>query len=246
MTKKIALLLATFLLPGMMASATTRTVNSQDDLLRAIGDSDIDTVVLGSDIKTTQKINITRNMYIDGAGHTIEYVGTFGESQSSDKTVWGGIYVLHIYKSTATIKDIKLTGGNAGLLLNGSLVTFLGNVDVSGNGFGGIELGQGAGVTEVPKLSLKDGAKITNTTESESSPTLWVPEDTTKGVLEVNGVEKDVKPNVELSMEEFNEMFGITEENPNTSDNIVIYLAMGFMASIGIAYVVSKASKKDF
>ena len=63
-------------------------------------------------------------MTIDGNGYTMKYVGTFGQAGSTDNTTWGGIYWLQVYNTNATIKDIKLTGGNAALLVNGSNVTF--------------------------------------------------------------------------------------------------------------------------
>ena len=243
--KKVVLLLMAFLMPALMANAETRTVNNQDELLKAIADADVDTIVLGSNIETTQKINITRDVYLDGKGHTIKYVGTFGENNSKDNTVWGGIYVLQFYKNTATLKDIKLTGANAAVLVNGALVTFMGDIDVSGNGFGGIELGQGAGVTEIPKLSLTK-AKIINTTEASGRPTLWVPDDTSKAVLEVDGVEKEVKTDQEITLAQFNQMFGIEEENPNTGDYLVVYITLGLMSLLGLGLAVNTIIKKDY
>ena len=133
------LLLTCFMITNV--NALSKTVKNQEELKSALNNKDIDTIILDSDINTTEKINITRPIYLDGKNHTIKYVGKFGESD--DFTVWAGIYVLQVYKTTATIKDIKLTGGNAGLLINGSVVKLEGIIDVSGNGFGGIELGKG-------------------------------------------------------------------------------------------------------
>ncbi len=244
--KKLIFLLAIFLLPAVFVNAQSSFVSNQQEFLEALQDEDIDTIVLKNDIETTQKINITRDLYIDGANHTMKYVGTFGSDRSNDNTIWDGVYVLQIYKSTATIKDIKLTGGNAGLLINGSLVTFLGIIDVSGNGFGGIELGQGSNVTEIPKLSLKDDAKIVNKTEATNKPTLWVPEDTTKGVLEINGVDKDIMPKEELSLAKINELFGIQEDNPYTADTITIYLTIEIISIISICFFGFKLYKRDY
>ncbi len=86
----------------------------------------------------------------------------------ADKTVWGGHYVLQAYKTNVNINNISLTGGNAGLLVNKSNVTLKGTIDVSNNGFGGIEL-----TGENPTINLKD-AKLLNSTEAYLLPTLWV------------------------------------------------------------------------
>lgn len=223
--------------------AKTITVNSQAELKSAIEDSSISTITLGSDIETTEKINITRTLTIDGNGHTMKYVGTFGKNASTDNTTWGGIYLLQVYTTEATIKDIKLTGGNAALLVNGSDVTLEGTIDVSRNGFGGIELGQGSGITKVPRLTLVNGAKIINTTESDSKPTLWVPEDTSSAILEINGVEKNLTAGMELTLDEIAELFAI-KENPDTSDSLIITIVFGicglFMFMISSEKLIQK------
>ena len=138
------LLLAIFIIPVIQVEAKedTITVNNQQELKDALANDEISTIILGQDIETTEKINIMRPVTIDGNHKTIRYTGTFGSSQSSDNTVWGGIYVLQVYRTSATIRNIKLTGGNAALLINGSTVKLEGTIDVSGNGFGGIELGK--------------------------------------------------------------------------------------------------------
>jgi hypothetical protein len=81
---------------------------------------------------------------INGNNKTITFTG--------DETGWQGNYVLHVYNTTGvTIKDIKLTGGDAALLVNGSEVTLTGAIDVSGNEFGGIESSKGVGVENQSK-----------------------------------------------------------------------------------------------
>lgn len=200
---------------------TTVTVNNQAELKDAIAKQDVSTIILGQDIKTTEKINILRPLTIDGNHHKMEYVGTFGSSGSKDKTVWGGIYVLQVYKTNATIKDITLTGGNAALLVNGANVKLVGTIDVSGNGFGGIELGQGQNVASNAHLSLGTGTTIVNTTETSDKPTIWVPEDSTNAVLEINGVKRTLSENQEIFLEEINKAL-LPETNPDTSDSILL------------------------
>ena len=83
-----------------------------------------------------------------------------------------GVYVIQVYRTNATIKNITLTGGNAGLSANGATITLIGNIDVSGNGFGGIEMTKGSGVTELPYIKAGE-AVITNTNETTTTPTVW-------------------------------------------------------------------------
>lgn len=228
--KIFAILLITLtIIPIYDVSAKSVTVNNQTELKNAIEDSSISIITLGSNIETTEKINITRPITINGNEHSMKYVGTFGKNASKDNTTWGGIYLLQIYSTNATIKNIKLTGGNAALLVNGSKVTLEGTIDVSGNGFGGIELGQGSGITTTPHLNLVNGAKIINTTESENRPTIWVPEDTNSAILEINGVKKTLTSGVELTLDEIAELFAV-KENPDTSDSLIISITLGISA----------------
>ena len=240
MNKKLYLGLALFLMaiilmPIMNVHAESYTVKNQEELKSALQNNDIDTIILGEDIETTEKINITRSVTIDGANHMIKYVGTFGAEGGKDNTVWAGIYVLQFYKTTGTLKNIKLTGGNAGLLINGSDVTFVGTIDVSGNGFGGIELGQGANVTETNKLTLND-ADIVNTTENDDHPTLWVPNDSDDAVVTVDGETELIHSGDELTLIEMNEIFDLG--TPNTLDNIAAFestFIISLLSILGVA-----------
>ncbi len=215
-------------------SAKTMSVNDEEEFKNALNDNDVDTIVLNSNIDTTEKINITRPIYLDGKGHTLKYTGTF--KGGSDNTVWDGKYVLQVYKTNATIKDIKLTGGNAGLLVNGSNVTLRGTIDVSGNGFGGIELGQGANVTEKVKLSLVDDAKLVNTTDSDSKPTLWVPEDSEEAKLEINGETVTIESGMELELKEIKQM----TSNPETLDLIYLYIILNILGVLSFVICFKK------
>lgn len=173
MKKTIKMMICAFVLaimPFISVNAASANVTDQDGLKEKLADATVDTIVLDNDIETTEKINITRPVVIDGQGHAIKYVGTF--RGTTDNTTWDGIYVLQVYATTATIKDVQLTGGNAALLVNGSNVTLEGTIDVSGNGFGGIELSKGAGVATYPYVDAQ-AATLVNTTESATKPTVW-------------------------------------------------------------------------
>ncbi len=241
--KSLILVLLIMLCLPIVVNAETRTVNTEEELINAIKDKSVDYISIGSDINTTQKITTTRDVTIDGNGHTLKYVGTFGSEKSTDNKVWGSIYILQIYKANVTIKDIKLTGGNAAILVNGGNVTLEGIVDVSGNGFGGIELGKGKDVTSTPTLNLDNDAKIVNTTDSNSSPSVWVPKDTDNALMIIDGVSKTFTAGEELTLGEINTIYGITDENPKTGDNIFITLSIIFISLITLIISYKKLLK---
>lgn len=247
--KKVSKILLLFVLTITLGTtlsvkaATSKTVNSEVELKEALNNSNVSTIILGSNIETTEKINIMRNITIDGNNKTIKYVGKFGSSNSSDNTVWGGIYVLQIYKSNVTLKNIKLTGGNAGLLINGGHATFVGRIDVSGNGFGGIELGKGNGVTTTPTLTITDNAEIINSSESADKPTLWVPDDTTGAIIEIGNTEFELNPGEKLSLDEINELEE-SIENPETNDSILLNIFFLSIFVILSTYAFNKILNK--
>lgn len=247
--KKVSKILLLFVLTITLGNtlsvkaATSKTVNSEVELKEALNNSNASTIILGSNIETTEKINIMRDITIDGNNKTIKYVGKFGSSNSSDNTVWGGIYVLQIYKSNVTLKNIKLTGGNAGLLINGGHATFVGRIDVSGNGFGGIELGKGNGVTTTPTLTITDNAEIINSSEAADKPTLWVPDDTTGAIIEIGNTEFELNPGEELSLDEINELEE-SIENPETNDSILLNIFFLSIFVILSTYAFNKILNK--
>ena len=212
------------ILPLMNVKAATVTVRNQSDLKAALQNTEATIISLGEDIETTEKINITRPVTIDGNNHTIKYVGKFGSDQSSDNKVWGGIYVLQVYKTNATIRNIKLTGGNAALLVNGGNVKLEGTIDVSGNGFGGIELGQGSGVEDINHLIMDENTTIVNSTE-----TLWVPGDSDAAVIEKNGKEYVIASGEELTDEVLNAVLE-DQPSPQTGDSIVLTSMIGLLS----------------
>ena len=244
-TKYISMILiALCLFPWIHVEASsTMTVRNQEELKSALEDSNISTIVLGNDIETTEKINVMRPVTIDGNGHTMQYVGTFGDFDSSDNTIWSGIYVLQVYKTEATIRNIALTGGNGGLLINGAKVQLEGTIDLSGNGFGGIELGQGSGVDSVAHIILTDDTKLVNTTETPDKPTLWVPKDSTGSILEVNGVKQELQPLEELTIQEMETLF-TPAENPETSDSIISYIILGIISICTFLFASKKVIRE--
>lgn len=241
--KNLILLFILSIIPIINVNAASSvTVHNQQELKDAIADSSVTTIELGNDIETTEKITTTRNVTIDGNGHTIRYIGTFGSSASSDNKVWGGIYVLQIYKSNVTIRNIKLTGGNAALLVNGGKLTLEGVIDVSGNGFGGIELGQGKGVDTTAHLTLSDNAQIVDTTESSNTPTLWVPSDSENAILEINGVQNSIISGDEVLLQEIKSLISASSniDIPETADPLGFYIVIGLIAILSLEYSAKK------
>ena len=232
--KKLKLFLGLFIsafmvVPFMEVNAAEPVeVDNEEDLYTYLEGSEVTEVKLMNDIETTHKINVTSDKIIDGNGYKITYVGTFKDG-SRDNKVWGsdaeapydgGVYVIQAYNANVTVKNITLTGGNVGLSANGANLTLEGKIDVSGNGFGGIELTKGAAPTlAVPSLTINN-ATIVNTTEEKELPTLWTdnlsPEEVESMNIEYNGVKvavtcdkEDGKPlQVQLFLNEGNKPIG--------------------------------------
>lgn len=141
-------------------------VATLEDFKAALADETKTLINLTADFSTNEKILIDRAVTINGNNHTITFV--------NDAEGWQGNYVLHVYKATGvTIKDIKLTGGDAALYANGSEVTLEGTVDITGNEFGGIEVSQGKDVTNLPKLTVT-GAITYQSPDSDIKPVIWI------------------------------------------------------------------------
>lgn len=225
--------------PAFHVEAKSSTVNNQTELKQALSNNDVDTIILGRNIDTTEKINITRTVTIDGNGKIMKYVGKFGKSGSSDNTVWGGIYVLQVYKTNAVLKNITLTGGNGGLLVNGATVKLVGTIDVSGNGFGGIELGQGVNVGTNAHLLLDTTTVLVNKTEAEDRPTIWVPKDSTNTIIEIDNVKHTFSEDTYILLEDIKTLMEPIE-NPDTGDLSFVYLLIGISGLLLMGYSTKK------
>lgn len=177
--KMLVLLFVALVIP-FYVNAESKTVKTEEELKNAVADSTVSEIVLGDDIEILGKINITRDLTLDGNGHSITYVGKFFEKLDSegsdDNTIWskkssdgaaGAVYVIQIYKANVEIKDIVLAGGNRGLGINGSTVTLDGTIGFVNNGFQDIELSNGVGVTGTPTLKLTDNAIVTTDNETD-------------------------------------------------------------------------------
>ncbi len=156
---KKTLFILSFAFLSLPTFASAADVATFDELKAALSDVSTTTITITTDISTPEKLLINRPLTIIGGGHTVSF--------SPSNAGWNGNYVFHVYgTSDVTISDIKLTAGDAGLLVNNSTVTLTGSIDVSGNEFGGIESSNGSVLTV-------SGATLTNSTESYRLPTAW-------------------------------------------------------------------------
>lgn len=132
-----------------------------------------DTIVLDNGFNVTSEISVnTSGVTIDGNGQTL--TPTFTKSSSSNNSTFG------IYGSNVTIKDLIIDGTNGtnlhgvnayeatnvnlndvtlenndrnGLVVNGSTVT-VDNLTTFNNGWGGVDVDQGSGVTTPATLTV--------------------------------------------------------------------------------------------
>lgn len=100
---------------------------------------------------------------INGNGHSVNR----NKNNISD---WdggsGNPYVFQVWGATGVaINGLSLTGANAALQVGSGASVSVSNIDVSGNGFGGIE------VTGGSTLNINE---ITNSSEAYKKPTVWV------------------------------------------------------------------------
>lgn len=111
---------------------------------------------------------------------------------TEDNTKWNSSYGIHIYTDKGSISNVSVHGFNAAMLINGGTAKLSGNIDVSGNTFGGIEVSKGKSTSlSTSVLDITD-AKITNTSEEYGKPTIWI-DGTSDEIGQVIGAESFTK-----------------------------------------------------
>ncbi len=172
---------------ALTINGNVAVIENAADLAEAAANDSVATFSIKKSFTTENLTVIDRKVYIDGNGNTITLVGAGGVATHTNG--WGGStttgkgeYVFQAYKTTLSIKNLKIAGGDAAIYANGSTLNLQGTVDVSGNEFGGIELSRGSGVIGTPTLNAV-GANVVNATEVNAKPTVWVDKasDATKG-----------------------------------------------------------------
>jgi len=146
------------------------TLNNLDSALA--GAQNGDTVNVNSDLSTAKQVTVTKALTINGNGNTIS--PTFSKTDASNNSVIG------IQSSGVTLNNLVVNGtggtnlhginaylanginlnnvtvknnGHYGLVVNGSNVT-VNNFSTSSNGWGGVDVDQGSGVTAPTVLTI--------------------------------------------------------------------------------------------
>ena len=143
-------------------SASVATLTELQD---ALTNTLVSHIELTADITTPATLVLGRSdVTIQGSDHTISY--------TADPSGWQGHYVFQVYNAqNVAINSLRMTGGDAGLLVNGSIVTLTGHTHVTGNEFGGIEVSNGG--APAFNASLTSTNDIYNFTEANTLPTVW-------------------------------------------------------------------------
>lgn len=159
---------------GYEPSVTDYRVSNEEQLREALSKAVNGSVITLSDsftIKNQINVENKSSFIIDGNNKTITF-------DKADSKSWdnNNAYILHFYNSTnqVTVKNMKLTGSNAAILVNGANVKLTGTIDVSGNGFGGIEVSKGTDITTSSQLDIS-GVVLKNDSETRTTnPTVWM------------------------------------------------------------------------
>ncbi len=190
-------------------SGAAAEVSDQKELEEALADEDIKVINISGSIAVDKTLQITRPLSIEGSSEdaAIVYSNTDGIEIvnagnvtlegvrieiTDDEEGWQGLYGVQAYgDSKVILRDVAVTGADAGILINGAEAELDGVVDVSGNEFGGIEVSKGADVMSMPKLT-GDASNLRNDAESAANPTVWIDKvsELTSAVVEVSGLDR--------------------------------------------------------
>ena len=202
-------------------------VSDIDSLNKAIAENKKEIVLTNNITVSGGKLVLGKTKHFKGNGNTITFdtVGQNLVSTNSGCVIenvvinntaadenWSSTYGIQCYNGEYTVKDCTVSGCNAGILANSANVTLEGNINVSNNAFGGIEVSKGKAGTVEPVLNI-NGATITNTTEAYGKPTIWI-----DGQGTVNGAEA-MFANSEVKEGQI--QYYLVEEN-STPDGILV------------------------
>src|SRR5699024_3361428 len=124
--------------PNLKEEMSIAEVATLDDLKKVMGDSTIKTVNLMADIENIgEVITFSNKVTFNGNGHKLAFTLTGQnlvflqpstvndltvESQGTDS--WTSTYATQVYNGQGyVLNNVKFTGGNAGLLVNGATAT---------------------------------------------------------------------------------------------------------------------------
>ncbi len=176
---------------GLVANVANLT-----DLNTALANGAVSTINITASFSVSQMVVVNRTVTIDGGGFTIS--PTFTNSGTSNNAVFGivassvtiqnliidgssgaNLHGINVYVATNVLLDNVTVKNNDhdGIVVNGSTVT-VNDINTSNNGWGGIDVDQGTGVTTQAKLII-NGTSHQNETNGVD---IFV-DDTTKNVL---------------------------------------------------------------
>lgn len=168
------------------------TVKNEGELADALANDAIASITLGASFEVTSPVLVDRSVSIDGNGTTITADGVDGhvvlitgsDVAISDLTVDGSDEMIHgIQAYTATnVTLTKVTvkdNGKSGLLVNGSTVT-VSDLATSGNGWNGVNVDQGSGVTSPATLT------VNGTSSHDEDVAIWIDDNAKTGVSVVD------------------------------------------------------------
>jgi len=174
---------------GTVYGIKAATVTNEAELRAALSDPFVQTITFGSDITTAGQININRSVTINGADHSLNAAfnsASVIQITANDVTLRNlienasgttGNRGINIYKVTGILLDSVTASNNSknGIVVNGSVVT-VNNISTSGNGWEGIDVDLGVGVTTPASLTV-NGVSF----HSETKAAIRI-DDTTKSV----------------------------------------------------------------
>jgi hypothetical protein len=137
-------------------------VDTAADLQAALDNPSVTYITLDADMTTSSTILLSRSgVRVNGNDKRITYTG--------DTAGWQGHYVVQAYNvSNVEINSLRVSGGDAGFLINSSQVTLKGNTHVDNNEFGGIEVSRSSNHA-LPTSALTLQGALWNETYTEAN-----------------------------------------------------------------------------
>lgn len=182
--------------------AGTAEAEDEQSFNAAVADPTISKISVTAPMSVTAESQITREITLEGNGNTVTTdaqgkvftltaggtVSDININSTADNTEWHSSYGLQFYTGEGNVSNVKISGCNAAIIVNGATVTLNGTIDVSNNTFGGIEVSKGSAAGLSAGVLNINGATLINSTEAYGKPTIWIDGNTdAEGV--VNGAE---------------------------------------------------------
>ena len=166
----------------------TPVITDESSFTNAVTDTSVGSIEFSAPLNMSSETQITRKITIDGNNQPIT-TATQGKvltftagancndmiiESTADNTEWHSSYGIQFYTGNNTLNNSKISGCNAGILINGGKLTCTGTIDVSNNTFGGIEVSKGRAEGLEPSTLDITNATIINTSEEYGKPTIWI------------------------------------------------------------------------